>query len=168
MQSIIKHLRKKYQITIFDYLDDLLILAPTAEIAIQHVNIVIEILTKAGFAVNLDKSITSPVNKIVFLGVLIDLVNKTLLPSEENINSCVAKSRNFAKGEKALLVDFQSLVGSLNFSAPYVKFGKLNLSPIHHSYVAFSQDFASWIFLKLVVALRHWTSITNLCNCTRS
>ena len=47
----------------------------------RHVNI--EILTTAGLAVNLDKSITSPFNKIVCLGGLRDLVNKTLLSSEE-------------------------------------------------------------------------------------
>ena len=161
MLPIIKHLRKKYKITIFDYLDDLLILAPTEEIAIQHVNFVIETLINAGFSVNLEKSITSPVNNIVFLGVSIDLVNKSLVPSEENVNSCITKSRNFVKMDKALLVDFQSLIGSLNFSAPYIRFGRLNLSPIHYFHAAFEQNRVKRIPVELVDLLRFWNSASN-------
>ena len=139
LQPLINHIRNTYNIIIFYYLDDILILALTRELAIAHCKIVMEELVKAGLTVNVQKSETVPSERITFLGVIIDLKNKTLCPSDDNQLSCRTKATEFAGKDKAWLVEFQSLIGSLNFAAPYIKFGKLNLSPLHKFYAAFQQ-----------------------------
>ena len=79
MQPIINHLRTKFNIYIFYYLDDILLLAPSKEMALQQSMIVPEVLEKAGLRVNTEKSVLVPTEEITFLGVTIDLINKTLI-----------------------------------------------------------------------------------------
>ena len=159
MQPVINHLRTKYNIYIFYYLDDILLLAPSEEIALQQSRIVLEVLAKAGLKVNLEKSMLVPSEEVTFLGVTIDLRNKTLRPSSVNVASCIQKVQDFVQAGKVHLVDFQSLVGSLNFSATYVKFGKLNLSPIYKFRPAFSEVRRNHIPFNLVTNLEFWEKV---------
>ena len=156
MQPVINHLRTKFNIYIFYYLDDILILAPSKEIAIQHCKIVLEVLGKAGLKVNRDKSMLNPSDEITFLGVTINLKAKTLRPSLENKHSCLQKVQDFCEMNSAYLVEFQSLIGSLNFTAPYTKFGKLNLSPLHKYRPAFSEDRRNQIPFNMTTDLHYW------------
>ena len=156
LQPLMKHIRKTYNIIIFFYLDDILILAPSRELAMEHCNIVMEVLTKAGLSINVQKSMTVPSDQITFLGVDIDLKNKTFCPSEENQWSCIEKVSAFMSKDRVMLVDFQSLIGSLNFAAPYIKFGKLHLSPLHQFYAAFSADRARRVPFNLNLLLEFW------------
>ena len=157
MYPIINHLRLKYNIYLFYYLDDILLLAPSEELATQQTKIVLEVLAKAGLRVNIEKSVLVPSEEITFLGVTINLKNKTLRPSADNKLSCIQKSKDFINLERAFLVDFQSLIGSLNFTATYVKFGKLKLSPLHRFRPAFSEDKRKQIPFHLITELEYWT-----------
>ena len=131
MGTLIKHICTSFGIVMFYYMDDIIILAPTLDIAHAHIKIVLEEITKAGLTINFEKSELQPKSLITFLGVEIDLVTKTFVPSSDNISFCVSKSETFCNGRAKFLKDFQSLVGSLNFVVPFVRYGKLNLSPLH-------------------------------------
>ena len=131
LKTIINHLRVKYSIPVYFYMDDLLILAMTVEEAIAYINIILSVLANAGLSVNLEKSELTPQPIITFLGVTINLSTKTFTPSQDNIESCITKVVDFLGDKKHNLKQFQSLLGSLNFVAPFIHLGRLNFVPLH-------------------------------------
>ena len=156
--TLIKHIVTTYDILVYFYMDDLIILAPSLEIAHKHLKIVIEEIQKAGLKINFEKSELVPKSNVIFLGVEIDLAAKSLVPSTKNIASCVSKSLHFCNGQPKLLKHFQSLIGSLNFVASYIKQGKLNLSPLHKFMPFFSNEVSRHVPAELGELLSFWSS----------
>ena len=172
MNTLVKNIRLKYRIIIFFYMDDLLVLGHSLEETFQHIQLVVKELQSAGFAINFEKSLLIPSSKITFLGIYINLELKTIGPSIENVETCIKKSSTFLKCDKCSLKMFQSLVGSLNFVAPFMKFGKLHLSPLHKFTPYFTNEFKKKIPLELKSLLNFWSlkdsyapiPIPNFCN----
>ena len=66
------------------YLDDLLIMCQDKEEAVRQTWEAIDLLESLGFLVNYRKSVTSPVQELIFLGFVINSVTKTMrLPKEK-------------------------------------------------------------------------------------
>ena len=146
MGTVVKHIANKFHILFF-YMDDLVIVAPSLELAKQHVQTVISEFSKAGLTINYEKSELIPKSVITFLGVDMNLIDKTLRPSSKNIELCMSKALKFCDGGRKSLKEFQSLLGNLNFAASYIQYGRINLSPLHRFSSYFSND-----HLKLVPA----------------
>ena len=161
MSTFVYNIKLKFNIVLFFYMDDLFIVGPSAEITQLQVNIVINELELAGFTVNKLKSQTIPTQVIVFLGVEINLIEKLLRPSEENIVSCIEKVKKFCSRVSCDLKCFQSLVGSLNFVASYVKFGRLMLAPIFRFMRYFSNERLKLIPMQLKGSLAWWALADN-------
>ena len=124
MECVVTNLRVKFNLIIMFYLDDIIILDHSLESCKKAVKLAIEFITSLGLTINFDKSVVSPVQVITFLGVKLDLINKTIAPSEENANKCILKTVNFLERSKANRTCFKSLIGTLNFSASFTWFGR--------------------------------------------
>ena len=131
METLVKNIKAKFGIILYFYMDDILVLAPSKERCSEHINLVLGELQKAGLTVNFKKSVLNPCSVITFLGVDINLEAKTLVPSLDNISSCIQKVQHFRHNNPKKLKHFQSLIGSLNFAASYIQCGRLHLSPLH-------------------------------------
>ena len=121
-----------------------------------QIKTVVDEIEKAGFSINFDESVLEPASVVTFLGVDVDLEAKTLVPSEANIKSCIDKAVRFCNGNKKSLKNFQSLVGTLNFAAPFVKYGKLNLAPLHRFSLYFSNEASRRAPAELCSLLHFW------------
>ena len=158
MNTIIVNIREKFDIVVYFYMDDVLVVAPSKELCLKYVNIVIEELQKAGLTINFQKSCLEPASSIVFLGVDLNLKGKTMAPSRENVIACIDKVNNFLSPRPKTLLHFQSLVGSLNFAAAYIQCGKLMLSPIFRFYAYFNNERARPVPEELKSLLNFWKS----------
>ena len=75
------------RITLLIFLDDILIMASSHELAMQHTDLVIQVLTSLGFVINFPKSILIPSKVLPYLGFKVnsDLM-KLFLPREKLLN----------------------------------------------------------------------------------
>ena len=124
-------LESKYNILIFNYLDDILILANDSHKCKSHVQLVIKILINLGWKISFKKSTIEPAQKIEFLGVHYDLTRKTMRPMQKNIEKCINLAKAFSNSIKANLKFYQMLIGSLNFCSFYTYFGRFQLKFLH-------------------------------------
>ena len=102
MNTVIKYIRSKYSMLIFNYLDDILILAKDPHSCQTQTEIVIKTLNKLGWKISLKKSIIEPVQQIEFLGVHYDLDKKTMRPIQKNIDRCISLARTFTNLNKGV------------------------------------------------------------------
>lgn len=163
MGCFIKHIKVKFNIIIFYYMDDLFIVGPSKVTTELHVNIVIRELNLAGLSVNFEKSVLTPTQIIDFLGVKVNLNDKWLGPSQHNSSSCIKKVKQFRKYDACFLDQFQSLMGSLNFVASFMKFGRLFLSPLYRFMSYFTNDRLKPIPSHLKESLKWWSHSDNYC-----
>ena len=163
MNTVIKHIRSKYNILIFNYLDDILILANNPITCKTQIKTVIKILNNLGWNISFKKSIIEPVQQIEFLGVHYDLSKKTMKPAQKNIDKCIKLSRAFSEFNKADLKLYQMLIGSLNFSSYFTFFGRFHLKFLHKFHQYFSSGFKP-IPPSFKVQLNPWT-LTNMYDC---
>lgn len=141
MSTVVKYIRKKYNIIIFNYLDDILILAEEFHKCESHIKKVIKILENLGWCISFNKSVIRPVQDIGFLGVQYDLINKTMRPMDKNIDKCIKMVKTTSNLIKCDLKIYQSLIGSLNFCSYYTPFGRLHIKPLHRYHGYFSQGY---------------------------
>ena len=123
---------------IFNYLDDILILAKDPHSCQTQTEIVIRTLNKLGWKISLKKSIIEPVQQIEFLGVHYDLDKKTMRPIHKNITRCISLARTFSNLNKADLKMYQMLIGTFNFSSYFTFFGRFQLRFLHRFHQYFS------------------------------
>jgi len=99
------------------YLDDILILADSRKLCLEHLSMVLQRLISLGFVVNIEKSILEPSQRIQFLGVVVDLIKMSFeLPPEKLtcFRRRVKKLLKRAKSKRSLtLLELQSIVGTL-------------------------------------------------------
>ena len=73
LKPVVSLLRKQ-GIRLIIYLDDILLMAPTAEELTQHIPLTVSLLELLGFVINYTKSQLSPVQSIEFLGFIVNSV----------------------------------------------------------------------------------------------
>ena len=78
---------KLMKVPISILLDNFLILGKTLEEAILNRDTVIYLLKNLGYVINLTKSLFHPIQRIEFLGMIIDLAEMTVSLSEEKVES---------------------------------------------------------------------------------
>ena len=161
MECIITNLRIRYNLIIMFYLDDILILEKSYEACKMAIQLAIQFISSLGMSINYEKSISDPVQVITFLGVTLDLVNKTMSPSSDNIEKCIQRSISFRNRVKANRKAFKSLIGTLNFSAHYTWTGRNEIKYLT-SYLSLFRDL-HWkvIPASLKSKLQVWTTVTH-------
>ena len=99
------------------YLDDILLISPSYSQCLQEANLLVQLLLKLGFVVNLKKSELTPTQEKTFLGVAMDsrAMSFSLPPAKvkafrKRIASMLGKATG---GAEATLKEWQSIVGTL-------------------------------------------------------
>jgi len=85
VKSVAAYLRRQ-GITIYVYLDDWLITAPTFSLAVTHTHRVIQTAEYLGFLINRDKSHLTPTQRPTYLGTVLDLVAGRVTPTLERVD----------------------------------------------------------------------------------
>ena len=86
-QSSPKVFTKLMKVPISILLDNFLILGKTLEEAILNRDTVIYLIKNLGYVINLKKSLFHPIQRIEFLGMIIDLAEMTVSLSQEKVES---------------------------------------------------------------------------------
>ena len=128
--SIWKFLRKHYCMKIFVYLDDILIIAESFDLAKLQMSRTVNILTYLGFKINMKKSELIPSQKFVFLGVSFDTTNMSMCNSELNISKCLEKTKFLLNKSTVSKYELTSLLGLLNFMVDYANDERTYLYPL--------------------------------------
>jgi hypothetical protein len=98
------------------YLDDFCIVATTAALAWESARVAATIIKRFGLALAPDK-VEGPLQRIEFLGIVLDSVEQTLSISAARHAELVELLRSFIKVSWASLTQVQSLLGKLSFAA---------------------------------------------------
>ena len=98
------------------YLDDFLIVASTAALAWESARVAATIIKRFGLALAPDK-VEGPLQRIEFLGIVLDSVARTLSISPERHAELVALLEDFAARKWSSVQRVQSLLGKLSFAA---------------------------------------------------
>ena len=73
------------------YIDDILVMAQSRSLAYHHLHLVVDLLELLGFIINYQKSILTPTQELIFLGLVVNSVDMSLSPggkaSEDQVRS---------------------------------------------------------------------------------
>lgn len=128
LKPVLSHLRK-LGITVSCYLDDFLFFADSAETLRVNVTYALHLLDSLGLTVNLDKSVLTPTQEIVFLGVILNSVDMTatLTPRKKE---CIKAQGLFLLNRDVSLLALSSFIGMVVASDPAVE-----LAPLRYKYL---------------------------------
>ena len=131
---IVKPIKKALQlqgIEFHTYLDDFLNLAPSSLLADQQLSYIYQRLQSLGLEIN-HKSCSVPSQTIEYLGVSWDLQALTLSLTDQKKDAIRQKCRQVIEAPFLSRRQLEKLVGYLNFAAPFLQLGRLQLLPIIH------------------------------------
>ena len=128
--SVVKTLFHLDRMSLFQYLDDWLGDAPDRESASRRSQLLVQLCSKLGFLVNLEKSDLVPSQRFDFIGLHFDLeigrvsmTSKNQLKVLESVNAFLAQDRASAQ-------QWQSLIGVVGSQAIVLPFGRLRVRPL--------------------------------------
>lgn len=98
------------------YLDDILIMAESKQLATQHAQLVASTLENLGFVVNYEKSVLTPSLQMEFLGFLVDSKTLTLALPHEKVRKIQRECQKALTVPSLTLRKLASLIGLLNSS----------------------------------------------------
>ena len=96
------------------YLDDILILAPSKELAELHAATVIYLLENLGFMINHEKSILTPATEMEFLGFLVNSVTLTLSLPRDKIRKVRKECQEVMESPQNTIRQLTKLLGLLS------------------------------------------------------
>ena len=129
-RTILKQLRLQ-GIQVLVYLDDWLIWANSVEQCRLATQKVIQVLTKRGFLVNMEKSRLEPAQKFQWLGILWDTVKTTLSLPKDKVESLFRDLSAFLKRRTLTRRQLESMLGKLQFAAIVDPVGKALLKAVN-------------------------------------
>ena len=112
------------------YVDDTYLQGDTWSDCKNNVIHTVQLLRSLGFTIHFDKSQLDPVQKIEFLGFVIDSQNMTLKLSEEKSSKIKDKIGKILLSKEPTIRDLASVIGSIVAAFPAVPYGKLHYRAI--------------------------------------
>ena len=109
------------------YVDDFIIIAPTAAECQAHLDTVLSICLDAGFSVQSSK-ITAPSPVTEFLGIVIDTEREELRISQERLSEISTEVNTWLSREKATKRQLLSIIGKLSFVSRVIRTGRAFIS----------------------------------------
>lgn len=86
LEPVVAQLRKM-GIRLIIYLDDMLIMAASRALAIEHTTIAVNLLSSLGFVLKEGKSVLAPTQELEFLGFLVNSVKMSLYLPRDKVKS---------------------------------------------------------------------------------
>ena len=118
--------RVELSMVTFQYLDDWLLLFDDPTVAAEKTIKFAQKCLDLGLLVNLDKSELLPTQNITHLGILWDLKNAWVQPSDAQIKSITTGARNLLDAGKGTVKMCESLQGKLVAAEKYTQYGRIN------------------------------------------
>ncbi|XP_077306677.1 ubiquitin-conjugating enzyme E2 U isoform X1 [Lithobates pipiens] len=120
---------------IHHYLDDILLLAKSQELLLQHREILLSTLHDFGWIVNLKKSSLQPTQKMVFLGAHLDTeLNRVQLP-QAKIQLLIQKMRRLLSASHLSARVCLSMLGSMSATIPMVQWSQWHMRTLQNSFL---------------------------------
>ena len=104
-------LLRQLGIRVIVYLDDLLIMAESPELARTHVNLALNLFEGPGFSVNYEKSVLVPTTSIEFLGFSVDSINLTLSLPRDKVKKVRKECQQLLDNPTPTIQDHSILLG---------------------------------------------------------
>lgn len=124
LKPVAQYLRER-GILVVIYLDDLIIMAKTANLCKKHTNTAKLILENLGFILNIKKCQLDPSSVCKFLGVIIDSKEYSLKLPEEKRKNLIKLIKTFLLKKKSKIRELAQLIGNLTAACPAVNYGWL-------------------------------------------
>ena len=96
------------------YIDDIILMADTAAHEVSHLQALAFLLTGLGFIINVQKSITTPTQKIEFLGLVVDSLSQYLSLLREKLHHIRMEVRQHLQRPQVTAQQLAQLIGKLN------------------------------------------------------
>ena len=103
------------------YLDDILLIASTADLCLAQGKFLRKLLQDLGFLVNINKSVLTPTKRIIFLGFLIDSVNMTISLPEEKQLAIIQKANSLLGQNLVSIRNLCQFVGMCSATRPALR-----------------------------------------------
>ncbi|KAL0200123.1 hypothetical protein M9458_003310, partial [Cirrhinus mrigala] len=117
-------------IRIFNYLNDLLIIAHSRDLLCEQRDLVLRHLSHLGLQVNWEKSKLYPVQSISFLGMELDSVDMSAHLTDERVQPVLNCLNLFRHKTAVPLKRFQRLLGHIAATAAFAPLGLLHMRPL--------------------------------------
>ena len=114
---------------VHQYIDDWLIRAPSSERVVKATEWILTWLQGLGFKVNLDKSDLVPGQIKIFLGVTINLVDFSVLPSRMRLDNLQSHLRDLLRGNPSTAHKWQVVLGHLTSCQDLIPLGTVKARP---------------------------------------
>ena len=95
------------------YKDDILVMAPSKEIAQQHTDCLIFLLENLGFTINRQKSLTDPSQEIEFLGLIADSIQMELQLPGSKVKNIRSDAKTLLQASQSTAREVSRLLGKL-------------------------------------------------------
>jgi hypothetical protein len=95
LEVVLRRLRAVHGVQVTAYLDDLLVVAPSPEVARAHTALTVETLTRLGFVIS-PKSQVQPAQSVTYLGFRVDTRAMTLGVTPDKARACRKEARRLA------------------------------------------------------------------------
>ncbi len=108
------------------YLDDILLIAESADSLNDHITLVQGTLESVGFVVNVGKSILVPTQQLEFLGFWLDSREWILSLTTEKIQRIRLRCSKLLRSDACSIRDLQSILGLLSWCIPAIPYAQAN------------------------------------------
>nr|XP_056721009.1 Fanconi anemia group J protein [Euleptes europaea] len=165
--TLVAHLRE-VGYHVFQYLDDILVIAPSEQLSLQHTEIVLWALELHDFLVNRIKSTLSPSQFIHHLRVFIDTNQNAVFLPPDKISSIVKLTRTVILSKSSGLSSLVRLQGEMVACLVIVPWARLHMRDLQWFLKPFQLQITQKRNPRLTVprqvkdSLRRWTSFHNL------
>lgn len=124
MKPVVSNLRDKGFTSVI-YLDDILLMGSSKRRCLDNIKNSVELLESLGFIINYNKSISKPIQRIEFLGIIYDSKKMALELPEDKKKRILNLLEELSIGKVLSLRQWSSFVGSVNACCPAVRYGRL-------------------------------------------
>ena len=131
MKPVVGHLRSIGIMLVF-YLDDILLVAESQEMASLHLQISKNLLVDLGFSLNIEKSSVEPSQNIEFLGFAINSVDMTLSLPHTKAVGIVEICQEMLSRDLCPLRQLAKVLGTLQAASPAIPTARLHVRRLQH------------------------------------
>ncbi|XP_053718309.1 uncharacterized protein LOC128757227 [Synchiropus splendidus] len=127
-------------IRILTYLDDWLILAASESEAQRHTEMVLQHITRLGFAVNLQKSALQRITWTQYLGLLLDSQSMIVRLSDERLSKLLLAVTAARSAQRLRVSEVMTLLGLMSAAHSVVKLGLLHMRRLQRWFACLRPD----------------------------
>jgi hypothetical protein len=119
-QSIVRIMQRRIDCDILCYIDDFLIISRSHDKCVKSKDILIDLLTDLGFAINWEKCV-GPSQQVTFLGILLNTVEMSISVPFSKLSDIRQSALSWCTKQKATKRQIQSLIGKIQWTAKCVR-----------------------------------------------